>query len=119
MRLGLRDAWLVAIHESDTPKAGDPTDRFEYVDELILCGRGEWGGRLGESGLDVPCSCCMGHFQRMKGVNRFEPMLSEERAQGIGHHQRVPAKAMDYHIGNVWRPTSCASGTDSEFVSNP
>ena len=63
-----------------TPKAYDLPDRFEDVDELILCNTvrvAVWA----MLGLDVPRPCCRGHFQLTGRVSGRAPWL---RAEGVG-----------------------------------
>jgi len=85
---GQTQDWWVEVRLGDTkagglightPETDDLTDRFENVDELILCGRGEQGGCLGDSGRDVPRPCCTGHFRLPRGVSGHEARLRAGR----------------------------------------
>ena len=66
LNVRLRDAKAETLI-GHTPKAYDLADRFENVDELILCSRvrREVVGDI--LGLDVPRPCYTGHFRLARG----------------------------------------------------
>ena len=70
--------WYTLIGHA--PEADNLTDGFENVDKLILCGRGEQGGRLGDLGQDVPRPCCTGHFRLPRWMSGHEVRLRAGRA---------------------------------------